>query len=154
MAIAVGLVGVVVPVLPGTVLIAVATLAWALVEGGAAWWFFAGSALVLAAGQVAMYLLPGRRMTRAGIRRTTLLLGAVLGVVGFFAVPVVGLPLGFVLGVFLGELAGTGRGPDRGRSAWRSTVVALKNVGLGVAIEAGAGTLAAIVWAVGALSLR
>ncbi|GAA0316713.1 DUF456 family protein [Kineococcus aurantiacus] len=46
-----------------------------------------------------------------------LLLGAVLGVVGFFAVPVVGLPLGFVLGVFLGELAGTGRGPHRARSA-------------------------------------
>ncbi|NAZ84449.1 DUF456 family protein, partial [Kineococcus sp. R8] len=105
LAVAVGLVGIVVPVLPGTVLIALATAVWAVATGGAAWAVFAGVAVVLAAGQVAMYLVPGRRMTRAGIRRSTLLLGGLLGVVGFFVVPVVGLPLGFVLGVFLAELA-------------------------------------------------
>ncbi|PRY18425.1 DUF456 domain-containing protein [Kineococcus rhizosphaerae] len=162
LAVAVGLVGIVVPVLPGTVLIAVAGLVWALVQGGAAWWFIAGTALLLVAGQVAMYLLPGRRMTRAGIRRTSLLLGAVLGVVGFFVVPVLGLPLGFVLGVFLGELAGTarvgdqvgGQVPGRARTAWRSTVVALRNVGLSVAIEGAAGLLATVVLVAGALSLR
>jgi uncharacterized protein len=153
-AVAVGLVGIVVPVLPGTVLIAVAVLAWALVTGGTAWTFFAGAAVLLAAGQVAMYLLPGRRMTRAGIPRTTLLLGALLGVVGFFVVPVLGLPLGFALGVFLAELARSGTGAGRARTAWSSTVVALKGVGLSVALEAAAGLLATVVWVVGALSLR
>ncbi|WP_432544920.1 DUF456 domain-containing protein [Kineococcus sp. SYSU DK002] len=153
-ALAVGLVGIVVPVLPGTVLIAVAALVWAIATGGAAWWFFAAAAVLLAGGQVAMYLLPGRRMTRAGIRRTTLLLGGLLGVVGFFVVPVLGLPLGFVLGVFLGELLGTAAAPDRARRAWRSTVVALKNVGLSVAIEGAAGLVATGVVVAGALSLR
>ncbi|ABS03020.1 DUF456 domain-containing protein [Kineococcus radiotolerans] len=152
-AIAVGLLGIVVPVLPGTVLVAVAALVWAVVEGGQAWLFFAGTAVLLAAGQVAMYLLPGRRMTRAGVRGSTLALGGLLGIVGFFAIPVVGLPLGFVLGVFLTELVRT-TGADRARRAWSATVTALKGVGLSVAIEATAALLATGVWVVGALTLR
>ena len=154
LAVAVGLLGIVVPVLPGTVLIAVALLAWAIATGGAAWAFFAGAAAVLVAGQVAMYLLPGRKMTRAGIPKTTLLLGALLGVVGFFVVPVVGLPIGFVLGVFLAELLRASRSQLGAGAAWSSTVVALKGVGLGVLLEGAAGTLAALVWGVGALVLR
>jgi len=168
LAVAVGLVGIVVPVLPGTVLIAVATAAWAFSTGGAAWAVFAGVAVVLAAGQVAMYLVPGRRLTRAGVRRSTLLLGGVLGVVGFFVVPVVGLPLGFVLGVFLAELGQASRSaPLRpgatadgaaphapARRAWSATVVALTSVGLGVLIEGSAGVLGSAVWLVGTLALR
>ena len=147
-------VGVVVPVLPGTVLIGLAVLVWAAVQGGAAWAFLAGALALLVAGQVAMYLVPGRRLTRAGIPRTTLLLGGALGVVGFFVVPVLGLALGFVLGVFLAELARASRTRLGAGAAWSSTVVALKGVGLSVAIEGLAGTLAAVVWAVGALVLR
>ena len=154
LAVAVGLVGVVVPVLPGTVLIGLAVLVWAAVQGGAAWAFFAGAAALLVAGQVAMYLVPGRRLTRAGIPRTTLLLGGALGVVGFFVVPVLGLALGFVLGVFLAELVRASRTRLGAGAAWSSTVVALRGVGLSVAIEGLAGTLAAVVWAVGVLVLR
>lgn len=152
--VAVGLVGIVVPVLPGTVLIALGLLVWAVTTGGSAWLFFAGAAVLLAAGQVAMYLLPGRRMTRAGVRRTTLLLGAVLGIVGFFVIPVVGLPIGFVLGVFLTELVRAESGEGRARTAWAATVVALKGVGLSVALEASAGLAATVLWVVGALTLR
>ncbi|NAZ77806.1 DUF456 family protein [Kineococcus sp. T13] len=154
LAVAVGLVGVVVPVLPGTLLIALGLLVWALATGGAAWAFFAGAVALLVAGQVAMYLLPGRRMARAGIPRSSLLLGGLLGVVGFFVVPVLGLPLGFVLGVFLAQLPRGSAAPGRAAGAWRSTVVALKGVGLSVAIEMGAGVLAAATWVVGALVLR
>ena len=167
--VAVGLIGVVVPVLPGTVLIGLSVLVWAVVTGGTAWAVFAGAAVLLAAGQVAMYLLPGRRMTRAGIRKRTLLLGGALGLVGFFVVPVVGLPLGFVLGIFLAELlraapvptAGATRpdgpgplAPHRTALAWSSTVTALRGVGLSVLLEGLAGTLAAGTWVVGALVLR
>ncbi|WP_432523581.1 DUF456 family protein [Kineococcus sp. SYSU DK006] len=154
LAVAVGLVGVVVPVLPGTLLIALALLVWAVATGGAAWAFFAGAAALLVAGQVAMYLLPGRRMARAGIPRSSLLLGGLLGVVGFFVVPVLGLPLGFVLGVFLAQLLRSSAGAGRAAGAWRSTVVALGGVGLSVAIEMGAGVLAAATWVAGALVLR
>jgi hypothetical protein len=51
-------------------------------------------------------------------------------VVGFFVVPVIGLPLGFVLGVFLAVARRLGPGPARG-STWH----AIKAVALSIAIE-------------------
>jgi len=92
--------------------------------------------------------LPGKRLKEAGVPGRTLALGAVLGIVGFFVVPIVGLFLGFVLGVYLGEHT---RLKD-GRQAWASTRKALAAVGWSVAIELLAGLLAAGVW-VGALVL-
>jgi hypothetical protein len=85
-------------------------------------------------------------MKREGIPVGTLLLGAVLGVVGFFVVPVVGLVLGFVLGVYLSELFRLG--PER---AWPATRAALKAVGLSLLIELVASLAAAATWAVGVL---
>jgi hypothetical protein len=52
----------------------------------------------------------------------------VLGIVGFFVVPVVGLFIGFVLGVWLAEMLRLG---DSG-TAWRSTRHALVAVGLSI----------------------
>jgi len=145
LAIAVGLVGVLVPMLPGSLLVGAAILAWAAERGGSTAWVVAVIALgLLVTGAVVKYLVPGRRLQRAGVPTGTLLAGAVLGVVGFFVVPVVGLPLGFVLGVYLAEW----RRLDH-RSAWPSTLHALKAVGLGLAIELGFGILAAATWAVG-----
>ena len=80
----------------------------------------------------------------AGVPASTQWLGAGLGVVGFFVVPVVGLPLGFVLGVYLAEYRRVG-----GRAAWPSTVHALKAAGLSILIELAAGVAAALVWVVG-----
>ena len=75
---------------------------------------------------------------------STLALGGVLGVVGFFVIPVVGLLVGFVLGVYLAELNRVGR-----TAAWPATVHALKAVGLSVLIELTATLLAAAVWVTG-----
>lgn len=145
LAIAVGLVGVVVPVLPGTLLIGAAVLVWAAGTGGTtAWLVFSVAAVLLAAGAVVKLLVPGRRLKGAGVPTRTLLAGAGLGVVGFFVVPVVGLLLGFVLGVFLAEWRRVGRA-----SAWPSTVHALKAVGLSIVIELAAGVLAAATWVAG-----
>jgi uncharacterized protein YqgC (DUF456 family) len=145
LAIAVGLVGMVVPVLPGSLLVGTAILVWAFDRGGPAAWAVAGVSLgLLLAGAAVKYLVPGRRLQRAGVPGSTLLAGGVLGVVGFFVVPVVGLPLGFVLGVYLVEWRRLGH-----RQAWPATVHALKAVGLGILIELGFGTLAAATWAVG-----
>jgi uncharacterized protein YqgC (DUF456 family) len=85
-------------------------------------------------------------MKREGIPTSTLLLGAVLGVVGFFVIPVVGLVVGFVLGVYLSELRRLG--PDR---AWPATRAALTAVGLSMLIELLASLAAALTWAVGVL---
>lgn len=145
LAIAVGLAGVVVPVLPGALLVAAAIVVWALEVGGTtAWLVCAVALLLLAAGQVVKYLVPGRRLKDAGIPARTQLFGALLGVVGFFVVPVVGLFLGFVLGVFLAEVRRVGR-----EAAWPSTVHALKAAGLSILIELVSGVLAAAVWVVG-----
>jgi uncharacterized protein len=141
----VGLVGIIVPFLPGTALVLVAALVWAAEIGTrTAWAVFAVAAAVLVAGTVVKYALPGRRMKSAGVPATTLWAGAAVGVVGFFVVPVVGLFLGFVLGVYLAERHRVG-----GAAAWSSTKQALRAVGTSILVELAAGVLAAAAWVVG-----
>ena len=147
-AIAVGLVGILVPILPGSVLILIAILVWATEVGGStAWAVFAVAALLLVAGGIVKYLVPGRRLKDAGIPARTQWVGAALGVVGFFVVPVVGLLLGFVLGVYVAERVRVG-----GAAAWPSTKAALRAAGLSIVIELGAGMLATLVWVGGVVA--
>ena len=143
--IAVGIAGIVVPVLPGTVLVLGAILVWALEIGTSAGWVvFAVSATLLVGGSVVKYLVPGRRLRASGVPSRTLLVGALVGFVGFFVIPVVGLLIGFVLGVYVAERARVGAA-----QAWPSTVAALRAVGVSILIELLAAVLAAVVWAVG-----
>jgi uncharacterized protein YqgC (DUF456 family) len=145
LAILVGLVGVVVPVLPGLVLVLVAVLVWAVdVGGGTAWTVFGLATAVLVAGTVVKYAVPGRRLKSSGIPASTTWFGIALGVVGFFVIPVVGLVIGFVLGVYLAEHRRVGSA-----AAWPSTQQALRAVGVSILIELAAGILAALVWVVG-----
>jgi uncharacterized protein YqgC (DUF456 family) len=149
LAVLVGLVGIVVPVLPGSILILGAVLVWAAASATAAGWVvFALVTTLLVVGGVVKYALPGRGLRTAGVPGRTLVAGGLLGIVGFFVVPVVGLVVGFVLGVYLSELQRVG--PD---SAWPSTRAALKAAGLSLLIELGAGLMAAATWLVGAVSL-
>jgi uncharacterized protein len=146
--IAVGLVGILVPILPGSVLVVGAILVWAWSVGGAtAWTVFAIAAALVAGGVVVKYVVPGRRLQVAGIPASTQWVGVLLGVVGFFVVPVVGLFLGFVLGVYLAELRRVGSG-----RAWPSTVHSLKAVGLSIVIEFAAALVATLVWVVGVVA--
>jgi len=148
LAIAVGLVGIVLPLLPGTLLIAAAVVLWAFAVGEATGWAVAVLALLLlGAGTVVKYLLPGRHLKTSGIPTRTLAAGGVLGVIGFFVVPVVGLPLGFVLGVYLSEAQRLGLD-----SAWPATKITLKAVGASILIELAAGLVAALIWLVGAVA--
>ncbi|MDN4163095.1 DUF456 domain-containing protein [Nocardioides abyssi] len=143
--IAVGIIGVLVPVLPGTLLVLAAVLVWAVDVGGStAWTVFAVAVTVLALGAIVKYAVPGRRLQDAGIPGSTLAVGGALGLVGFFVVPVVGLLLGFVLGVYLAEHRRVGAS-----AAWPSTVHALKAAGLSILIELLAAMMAAATWAVG-----
>lgn len=139
----VGLAGIVLPVLSGPLLIVGGVAVWAVPRGDAVgWWVLGIAVLVTVAGQVAKYLLPGRRLKAAGVPTRTLFAGLVLGVVGFFVVPVVGLFLGFVLGVWLAELV---RLPDAA-TAWRSAREALTAVGWSILIELAAGLVTVAVW--------
>ena len=102
----VGLVGIVVPLLPGTLLVFGAIAVWAVVEHNVTSWVTLGVvAALLAVSTLIKYLWPARRMRAADVSTWSLVAGAVLGIVGFFVIPVLGLVIGFVLGIYLAELA-------------------------------------------------
>ena len=144
-AIAVGVAGIIVPVLPGTVLVLGAILVWALVVGTTtAWLVFAFAATFLVLGTVVKYLVPGRQLKSSGVPSRTLVAGGVLAFVGFFVVPVVGMLLGFVLGDVHAERARVGAA-----GAWPSTRAALRAVGVSILIELTAAFLAVATWVVG-----
>ena len=148
LAIAVGLVGILVPILPGSVLVLGAILVWAWEVGGStAWAVFAVAAVILVAGGVVKYLVPGRRLKEVGVPASTQWIGAAVGIVGFFVVPVLGLFLGFVLGVYLAEYRRIGSA-----AAWPSTKHALRAVGLSILIELAAGVAATLVWVAGVVA--
>lgn len=140
----VGLAGVVVPVIPGLLLVWAGVLVWFLDDRDVTrTGVLVAVTLVLLLGTVVKYLVPGRRLREDGVPWSTLALGGVLGVIGFFVIPVVGLVIGFVLGIWLGEVM---RVRDN-REAWRSTRRALAAVGFSILIELAAGLIATAIWA-------
>ena len=142
---AVGLIGTLLPLLPGLPIIWAAALVYGLVEdfgrvGGIAF----GLITVLAvAGITAGFVLPHRRVAAKGAPASTVAAGVVLGIVGFFVIPVVGLVLGAVGGVFLAERARTGDWD----TAWTTTKDLLVGFGIGVAVEFAAGLAMILCWA-------
>ncbi|WP_433682213.1 DUF456 domain-containing protein [Nocardia sp. CA-119907] len=144
----VGVVGIIVPILPGVILIFGAIAVWAVVTGGAtAWVVFGISTAFLVLSGIIKYTWPGRKMKDAGVSNRALFVGAVLGIVGFFIIPVVGLFIGFVLGVYLSELHRL----RENQPAWQATVHALEGVGLSMLIELFGALLATGVWVIGAI---
>ena len=128
----VGLCGIVVPVLPGSLMIALAALVWAL-RGGSSWgWIAFGIAAVLVCiGMAASFFLTKRDLARRDIPRGPIFTGAVFGLVGGFVVPVLGIFLGFALGLFLAELYRVRDAREAATSSW----VALKSFGTGILVE-------------------
>ena len=146
----VGLVGIVIPVIPGLGVIMGAGLVWALVGGqGALGWAVAVVMVVVGvAGMVIASALPARRTAAAGAPWWILAVGAVGVVVGFFVVPIVGALLGGPVAVFLAELVRLRRlGP-----AWRSTAEALKGHAVGIGVQLVAGVVMISLWAVAVLA--
>jgi uncharacterized protein YqgC (DUF456 family) len=149
LAIAVGVAGVVVPVLPGALLVWAAIAVWALAVGSTAGWAaLAAATLLIGGGQLVKVLVPGRRLRDAGVPRQSIFAGLLAAAVGFFVIPVVGFFVGFPLGVYLEERR---RLPGHD-SAWRSTREALRAIGLSIVIELAATVLAAGAWVAAVLT--
>lgn len=142
-----GLVGVLLPVLPGLLLIWAAGLWWTLADGGGPvrWTVLGVLTVLLALGTVTKYVLPARSAAARGAPVSTLVVGALAGLVGFFVIPVVGLLVGGIAGIYLAEYA---RLRDGGR-AWTSTRAALVAIGIGVLVELTAGALMVATWLLG-----
>lgn len=148
LAIAVGLIGIVVAAVPGLILVWGAVAVWALVEKKPLAWVVLAIATVLTiGGEMVKYTVPGKRLQEAGVPKRSLFIGALLGLIGFFVIPIVGLVIGFVFGVYLAERF---RLKDH-RLAWPSTKHAIKAAGLSIAIEMAAGLLIAGMWLVAVL---
>lgn len=145
-AVAIGVVGTLVPVLPGSALVGAAVLVWSLLTGTAVGWTVAVVAVgLLVAGVAAKYAVPERRLRRAGVPRPSLVAGAATGVAGFFVVPVLGLVVGFLLGVLAAEWQRLGSA----LAAGRSTMLAARAAGLAAVLELAFVLLASAVWATG-----
>jgi len=142
-----GLAGVIVPGLPALPLCWGGVLVWALFggAGGGRWLVLAAATLVALGGTVVKYALPGRNLKRSGVPTSSLLAGGLLGLVGFFVVPVVGLVLGFVGGVWAAERLRLGDA----RLAWPATKRAVAAAGLSMLLEFLAGLVIAALWVAG-----
>ena len=141
----IGLVGIVIPLLPGVLLIWGAAVVWALTlpGGGSGRWVALGLiSLVGATGLVAATVLPARRATEVGAPAWVLGAGAVGMVVGFFLIPVVGALIGWPAAVFMAEMA---RLRDA-RAAWGTTLSTLKGMGIGIAVQLVAGLAMIALW--------
>lgn len=141
----VGLAGIIVPIIPGLLLLLGGLLLWAIDIGSATGWtVFAIAVLFLVGGQVIKYVVPGRRLKEAGVPRSTMVFGGLLGIVGFFVIPVIGLFIGFIVGVYAAERRRLGA-----EAAGPATKQALKAVGLSILIELAASLLAVTTWILG-----
>lgn len=145
----VGLVGVVVPILPGLLLSWLAVVAWAVLDGGGwvRWSTVVVVGLTAVVGYVVAAVVPGKRTSDAGVPDWVLLVGVIGMVAGFFVAPVIGAVVGGVLGVWLAELTRT----RDARAAWSVTVETVKGVGIAVLIQLAAGLLMMGVWLAAAL---
>ena len=141
----VGLIGIVVPLLPGLPLVWAAVLVWASGTQTTAGWVVLSIATILAlSGFLLQYLLPGRRLAKAGVTTSSTVAGVALGLVGFFLIPVIGAFLGFALGVYLAERVKLGTHT----AAWPSTKQALKAIALSMGIELLTGLAIATTWVI------
>lgn len=144
----VGLCGIVVPALPGSLTIGVGALLWAI-WGSSTWgWIaFGVCAVLLAIGMASSAFLTQRDLKTREIPQWPVLVGIGCGLVGAFVLPALGLPIGFVIGLFGAELYRV-KSPGKALS---TSVVALKAIGTGILLELCFGMLAVAILATNVL---
>jgi uncharacterized protein len=141
----VGLAGVILPILPGVVVVGVAAIAgtFALgVDTAGGWTLVISIAVLTLIGEAASWVLPAHRGLAGGAPRSSLGIAAASGFVGFFVIPVVGLPVGAVIGLYAAEMNRTG---DR-RQAWTTTRSVITGYGIGVLVELVLSVLIVATW--------
>lgn len=139
---AVGVCGIVVPVLPGSLAILGGLLVWGIfAPSPGSWWVFAAGGVCVGIGAAAQYLITGRTLKQKQIPSRSVIVGLIAGVIGMFVIPFAGLPIGFVVGLLLMEYL---RVHDL-REALATSWAALKSVGLGMLVELSCALLAASV---------
>ena len=145
----IGCLGIIIPVLPGSITALIGLIIWAVVlQSVEGWVVLALGATLLLAGMSASLVLTGSRLKRRAIPNRTLLFGVIGAVIGMFVIPVVGLVIGFIVGLMASE---TVRNRNF-RTALDTSWVALKAAGLGIIIELSCALLASSVFIIGAIT--
>ncbi len=146
-----GLMGVVLPVLPGLLLIWAAALFYGLMVGfGSIGWVVVGLLTVLAiAGMIKSVVIPRRAAVESGASGWAQLGAVVGGVVGFFVIPVFGLILGALAGLLAVEYM-LKDDWDEALAAVRGTA---KGFGLSVVIDLILGMIMIVAWSVWAATV-
>jgi uncharacterized protein YqgC (DUF456 family) len=147
LAILVGVAGTIIPILPGSFLIGLSLLAWAIWGGAGTtgWVVFAVGMVFVLAGMAASAVLTGRKLRQHSIPNHSVVIGLAAGVAGMFIIPVVGLFVGFAAGLLLSEFLRTRNLGTATSTSW----AALKATGLGMLVEFGLACLAASTWVIG-----
>lgn len=143
----VAVLGTVIPIIPGSALIVGAVFIWALFESSILGWIVFAVVLALGAtSTVIKYLIPGRRLKESGVANSTLVIATVAAIIGFFAIPVLGAPLGFFAAIYFVEWSA-----DRRENAWPATLRSAGAIAMSIGIELGAGLLMFGIWLAAAI---
>lgn len=144
LAIVVGIVGTLVPVLPGLLFAWAAVLVFGLIDGFGpiGWAAFVGTTGLLILGTYLGLRIPQRDAASQGLSLWDQLFAAALAIIGAFVIPVIGIPIGFALGVFLTQLRHT----PKLRFAWKATVRTLKSLGKATLVQAACGMGILVLW--------
>lgn len=129
----VGLVGTVIPALPGIELIWLATVAYWVFTGFDKWGIIllALMTVLLIIGEVMSFFLANTAAAKTGASWQAILASLVLGLIGIFVIPILGALIGAVLGVFLVEWYRR----RNWREALRATTGALWGYGLSIGAQ-------------------
>lgn len=151
LAIAVGIAGVILPILPGIWLIWAAALVYGFMVGfGPAGWLAMVVLTVLAAVATGVvYYLPARKGGEVGLPGWGQVVIAGFAIVGFFVIPIVGAFIGLGVGAFLVALAMERDVAGAIGKAWALLVEMLK----GAAVQLGVALVMALVWGLWAWSV-
>jgi uncharacterized protein YqgC (DUF456 family) len=143
----VGLVGIVVPILPGTLLIWLTVLIYAVIDGfeTVGWVGFIIITIIALVTGTADLWLPVLGAKSAGAAKRAMVFGLAGGVIGFFLlgglIPILGSLLGSVLGYAAGVLLGQYHKYRDWNLALRAGLGSMAGWGIGTAIQFGGGLL-------------
>ena len=146
-----GLIGTIVPVLPGILLIWGAAVVYGLLIGfTTTGWVVVGILSVLAVMSIIKSIVIPRRAAAQSGASIWAQLGAVFGgMVGFFIIPVLGLVIGALAGLLAVEVLIKGNWDE----AWTATIGTAKGFGISALIDLGLGLLMIISWSVWAATV-
>ncbi|MFJ4973797.1 DUF456 domain-containing protein [Streptomyces coeruleorubidus] len=105
-----GLYGVLLPAVPGSLLVWAAVMWWALKDPQpVAWWVLVGATVLMFVSQGVRWALPPRRLRASGATHRMLSYAGAGSTLGFVLLPVLGAIPGFLAGIYLAERLRLGR---------------------------------------------